>query len=522
MTLEQIDEARRQTACLLAPKLPFGAQGYREHYIAIFGWSLPPFAWEWIQRCFEEYEKGERYFLIKAFRGATKSTVFTVGLATYILSKFPHYGILAVQKSDNAATQTSASIANIIEFNAGWKTMYPHLVPDKEQKWSASGYEIKDTSIPYEEWRQKVLKERTRDAGFIGLGWESGSIVGMHPRVLFIDDILDENNTNSERELNAVQRSLTSNILQTLNRPPDQEPPLCFVSYTPWYKNDCYAYLESTGVYKRIAVTPVVKEVDEDGFVWRGKTYEIAWGKTLKDPVKYLDAKLSLFGEMDFARMMLLNLEAAEGMNLKREWLHDYVNATIGATWPVYFGIDYASSSDKLRDKKRDYFSLSMGKAIPGGGVVLFDGFRDHLSRAESEIKVRALASIWNPVLIGFEKTVGSQDAMDSLISSGLPIMPCPGQGKRIRPKGDMFEGAGGLGPTFQFSRAWISDAQAPFLKAFRDEWVQWPNGQHDDTLDSTYWMLYVAQPYLMVPTETDAFLPKQEETNPYNSLGRR
>jgi hypothetical protein len=60
------------------------------------------------------------------------------------------------------------------------------------------------------------------------------------------------------------------------------------------------------------------------------------------------------------------------------------------------------------------------------------------------------------------------------------------------------------LGPLFQFSRAWISDLDTPFLRAFREEWAQWPNGKHDDTLDAVYWMAYVAQGLLIPPPESE------------------
>lgn len=506
----EMDALRRQAAQQAAPQLPFSADGYKMHYYGAFTHQLPSFAWDWIQEFFEYWNKGVRRFGFKAHRGATKSTIWTIGFSSYILSKFPSDGILIVQKNDTAGGKTSAAIADIIENNAGWKTMHPYLIPDRTKRWAFEGYEIMDTRLPYEEWRQTVQDKRPKDNSFVGYGWANGSIVGMHPNWLFIDDILDEENTGSNRELNGVLKTLKGNILQTLNRPPDWDnekawdEPVCIVSYTPWYENDCYAYLEATGLY-HVMETPLIKEVEPDtkgAFPWRQKYWLSAWD--VKNPVKMVESKLAEYGEMDFARMQLLDLKKAQGLNLKREWLHEFPYERIFSTWPVYMGVDYASTADQMKTKDRDYFSISIGRVIPSGGVVLVDGYRDKISSGDAETMVKSFARTYNPVEIGFDKSGKGEDAFNRLRAAGLPMIECPPKGMGKRSKGERFEGQGGLGSAFQFSQAWISDAETPFLKAFRDEWAGWPGGKNDDTLDSTYWMLYVAKAFLLTDGSDD------------------
>lgn len=524
---EELTRMRRSASMQLAPQLPFSAEGYKHHYSGIFSHTLPPFAWDWVQEWFEAYKNGWRRFLCKAHRGATKSTIWTIGFNTYVLSKFPSDGTLTVQKSDTAGGKTSSAVADIIENNAGWKAMYPYLVPDKTKKWAFEGFDIMDTRIPYPEWRQKVADERPKDNSFVGYGWSNGGIVGMHPRWLFVDDILDEENTRSKREMNAVAATMKGNVLQTLNRPPEWESnwkePVAIVSYTPWYADDFYAYLESTGLYYKME-TPLAKEVEPNSpksFEWRGKWWKCAW--EVKDPAKLMDQKVQEWGEMDFQRMQMLDLTKAEGINLKREWLHEFPYEKINPSWPVYIGVDYASSADKLKMGNNDYFSLAIGRAIPGGGIVLIDGFRSRLSQGESEEKLKAICALYPTLsLIGFEKLGKGYDSMWNLINSGLPIIPCPRDGEGKRSKGERFERAGGLGPLFQFSRAWISDLETPFLKAFREEWSQWPNGKNDDTLDAVYWMAYVAQALLVPPPENEFIgVRTEKKKSAFASLGR-
>lgn len=506
-TPEQRELLYRQTARSLASQLPFSAQGYKTHLLGIFTHDLPPFAWDWIQEFFEYWHKGVRRFGFKAHRGATKSTVWPIGFPGYVLSQFPSDGILIVQKNDSAAGKTSSAIADMIESNAGWKQMYPYLQRDPQKRWAFEGYEIMDTRIPYDEWRQSVLDRRPKDNSFVAYGWSNGSIVGMHPNWLFVDDILDEENTRSKREQKAVVDTMKGNVLQTLNRPPDwknTDEPTAIFSYTPWYEDDFYAYIESTGLY-HIMETPLLSPAEEGqkgAFEWRQKWWTCAW--EVKEPVVYVEKKLKEYGEMDFWRMLMLDLKKSQGINLKREWLHEFPYEKINPTWPVYMGVDYASTADKIKDNQTDYFTIAIGRVIPGGGIVLTDGYREKLSQGEAEQKVRAVAALFSGSLslIGFEKLGKGYDVMHNLIRSGLPIIPCPREGEGKRSKGQRFEGTGGLGSLFQFSQAWISDLETPFLKAFKDEWAAWPGGAHDDTLDATYWMCYVAQGFLIPPPD--------------------
>lgn len=527
--LEELNKLRRGNSILLAPMLPFSAKGYEHHYAGIFTHNIPSFALDWVQEFFEFYDQGIRRFGFKAHRGATKSTVWTIGFCTYILATHPEDSILIVQKSDTAGGKTSAIIADTIEHNAGWKTMYPHLKPDKAKKWAFEGYDIVDSRIPYEEWRQKVLDRRTKDNSFVAYGWSNGGIVGMHPRWLFVDDILDEENTRSKREMDSVSSTMKGNVLQTLNRPPDWdndkqwEEPVAIFSYTPWYADDFYAYIESTGLY-HVMETPLIKPAEEKekgAFEWRSKYWTCAW--PVKNPVKLVEQKLAEWGEMDFARMQMLDLTRAEGINLKREWLHEFPYEKINPSWPTYLGIDYASSSDKLKNKDYDYFSLSIGKGIPGGGLVLVDGFRGRLSQGESEEKTKGVCALYPTLsLIGFEKYGKGYDAMWNLINSGLPIIPCPREGEKQVGLGQRLEGPGGLGYLFQFSRMWISDIPTPFLKTFRDEWAAWPNGKNDDTLSSTYWMAYVAYDLLLPQPQGETLgVRKEHKPSPFATMGK-
>jgi len=223
--------------------------------------------------------------------------------------------------------------------------------------------------------------------------------------------------------------------------------------------------------------------------------------------------------------MFLLDLTAAEGVNLKREWLHDYPYIEIGDSWPVVMGVDYASTADKLKEKDRDYFALAVGRLIPGGGVVLVDGVRGRVSQGEAEALVRSWAANYpTTALIVIEKLGKGEEFYYQLLSNTrMPIFPATAGNKS---KGDRFQKQ--MAPLFQFSRAWISNAAGSFLNRFRKEWVQWPLCDHDDVLDATYYMILGATQMgnLALPAEpkgdgpSNWLHPKKKKENPYRYLG--
>jgi hypothetical protein len=158
-------------------------------------------------------------------------------------------------------------------------------------------------------------------------------------------------------------------------------------------------------------------------------------------------------------------------------------------------GVDYASTSDKQKAGRRDYFAVAVGRAIPGGGgIILVDGHRAHLSQAEAEQKLLEMVSFYPTTqMIGIE-SVGKGEEFYQLLTRNpaLPLMEMhPGSSS----KGERFENA--MAPIFTRGWARLVDVSSPFLNVFRDEWLRWPKAEHDDTLDAVYWMLRVGQAYL-------------------------
>jgi phage terminase large subunit-like protein len=383
-----------------------------------------------------------------------------------------------------------------------WReVLFPNVVPDTT--WGAMGYWVID-----ENRKTDWARLRHKDPTLVGAGYTSAIITGSHPNGgLAIDDINNDKNSESDRENERVNRVLTETVY------PGIEDPDVWHTFaqTPWTTRDALSVAKATGVYQWCR-TPVLTPCSEDepGAVWvevKNDVRQVVYGvwARLTWPEKFgvreirKCYKTSL--RRGFARMYLLDLSQAEGVNLRREWLHSFPAEKLNESWPVYMGIDYASSAGDLRYRDRDYCSISIGKAMPTGGVVLVDGFRDRLPRAEAVLKVRAIAGMYPTLVsIGVEaEGTGIEFYNDLALTTTLPVLPMRTKG---RSKGTRFEDI--MAPRFEMSQAWISDVRTPFVTKFIDEWCGWPDSDHDDTLDSTYYMLAVSGMFLKDLEQSD------------------
>lgn len=194
--------------------------------------------------------------VIEAFRGSSKTTSITIAFLAFRLGLSPHDSFLVLQSTAAAARVTCRQIADLIEHNLGWRVAFPHVVPDKKLSWSMSrGFEVKRDDMDYTAWRQLCAENKGRDPSFIGLGYRSSFIVGLHPTgMLLADDIHNETNTRSVKEMDKAVAIITSNILPTLN--PNSWK--VFIG-TPWRQGDVLQYLKATQTYASIS-TPIYTE----------------------------------------------------------------------------------------------------------------------------------------------------------------------------------------------------------------------------------------------------------------------
>lgn len=534
--LAMMPEAERLSLAETVRDEPVSVKGFRAFAKLIMARELPPAAkYLWAPEFVEAFQN-RKGVLLDCHRGATKST-FVLLWIMYIQGKRPEGNTQLARISDDAASETDKAIAGIIETNPGWKLCFPNIVPDPDQGWSSKGRFIKDTSVDYGEWRQKCTADHLGEPNIQCAGITSGDIIGKHPsNGWYADDLHDEKNTRSQREMQTVVDVVEKNAIPTWMRPDGH--PMLGVACTLWSDKDAYQAMLRTGLFKHVQ-TPIFV-LEEHPFIMVGDTpVHPEWidkypvevdinGKKIKslwheaypaEKIREIQDMLPVY----FPLMYLCDLSAAKGIVLKAEWLHPYPYDKINPQWPCYFGIDFASTSDRQRQEDSDFFALAILRVIPSGGAILIDGVRERLGFGEAVDRVKALAALYRPVAIGVEKWGSGEKFKDALVfGSNLNVIPLPAKGTPTKSKGKRFEDE--LAPMFTTSRLWVSDVETEFISWFRQEWVSW-NGQrsatgHDDTLDGVYWGAHIAQGHLMPKSESETLPVRKEhkQANPYRS----
>jgi len=455
-----------------------GPDGFECFYKLIFSKQLPAHAREWVEGIYKARNE-KKGIVIEAFRGSTKTTTLTIAFTAWRIGKEPHRANLLVQVGDDIAADNTHQVADIIENNTGFKLVFPTVEPDRERGWGAGGYEVKRTDLGYVGWRE--LNAKRKDPTLVGVGYKSREIIGKHPDgLLVVDDIHDENNTASERELETVRKILTGTIFPTMT----PSTWAVFVG-TPWVDNDVLRYVASTGEFVHLQ-TPVEK----DGIpVWDKKfgEGEIARQKRLA-------------GTIQFARMFMLDLTAAKNKVFK---YMGYPSSEVRFNWPMVGGVDYAGTMDVNKNKAGggDYFAIAYVAKLPGGGAVVVDGVVDHCTQAQAEAYLRRAQEMFphwlNAVVEGDGK--GEEFIQVVLRNPTMKIIPMKtgGKGKEARLERQM-------GPWLESGIVRVSDAETPFLNELRRELDTYPLNEHDDALDAVYWSLRGMPDVLYVPASTE------------------
>ena len=482
-------------------------EGYFVFYSYLHNRPCPKHARRMVRHIYAARAAGKDWG-IEAFRGSTKTTTITVTYLAYQLGLFPHLEWAVFQAGDDMAHENMGFVADIIANNPGWKVFFGHVVPDPTVTWGDKGYELKRTDLDYGEWRRL----RTKDPSFVGYGYKS-KIIGHHPRGgILIDDIHDEENSASDRELQRVKKLFSGTIIPMAN--PTEEggatTPIGLVG-TPWTRQDVLMTAKASQQYRWLTIPAR----DADGV--------LAWPEMFSNAVlDGIQAKDLTAGKTEFPRMYLLDLVAGTNRVYRYQ---PYPADRIGYGWPTMGGVDYASVADpSKRNPEQSHFALAYLAKTPEGGAVVRDGVLVQCSQAEAEnYVVAAQGSFPNWLHTGIETDGKGEDFYQLCFRNpGLRVAPYK-VGGRLSKADRLYRW---LGPPLQFGRLRISDAETPFLNALRRFLSEYPNvSEHDpgwDAADSVVQAVLQMPDTFMVQQYGDApFQPRHAKVgNPFAELG--
>jgi predicted phage terminase large subunit-like protein len=335
-------------------------------------------------------------------------------------------------------------------------------------KWSATQIQVTG--------RDMNLKEATVTA--TGLG---GNIEGVRGDIGILDDPIDIEDVTSEVERVKGKRWLDNTFLARLE--PEHK---AWVVGTRWHPEDIYSHIAQKPEWKVL----VHRAVQEDG--------SVLWPE--RWPIEKLMEKKAEIGQIAFEARYMNNPQALVGVLFKVEWLQ-YVD-DLPENLNIYQGWDLAISTQETAD-----YTACMTIGIDEGkGIYLLDLYRDRLGfpSQTKAIKAQAEHLPWRPRYIAIESNAYQRAAAQHLQAvSLLPVV----ESKAV---GDKTMRIQGMSPYFETGRMKLWRGMRG-LDAFVSEFVNFPYGSHDDTLDALWHALQQA----MKDTVRDPWIEVDMGTKP-------
>jgi predicted phage terminase large subunit-like protein len=240
----------------------------------------------------------------------------------------------------------------------------------------------------------------------------------------------------------------------------------------------------SSGEHWDVLSLPAIAEQDES-FRRKGEALWPEWF-----PLSELERIRAAIGERPFVSLYQQRPSAAEGAIFKRNWWHFYRHPLAGP-----FRIIQSWDTAFKTGEENDY-SVCTTWGVSESGYFLL-----HLWRGKGEFpalkrKVIELAQEWKPTEILVEDRASGQSLIQELRRSTLPIKP-------VKSDRDKQSRAQAITPIIEAGKVFLPE-NAPWLPDFLDEMASFPNGLHDDIVDSTSQALnYLRQRNVEVTDDT-------------------
>jgi predicted phage terminase large subunit-like protein len=293
-----------------------------------------------------------------------------------------------------------------------------------------------------------------------------GPITGRGAHLLIIDDPLkDYQEASSETTRKALYDWFTS-VAYTRLAPGGA----IVLVQTRWNEDDLAGRLLRSNDSERWEVLslPAIAESDES-FRRRG---EALWPDRF--PLSDLDSIRRVIGERAFVSLYQQRPAAAEGAIFKRDWWRFY-SSPITVSWNrIVQSWDTAFKTGTEND-----FSVCTTWGVSETGYYLLHLWRERVEFPELKRVVASLAEQWKPNAILVEDKASGQSLLQELkISTALPIIT-------VKVDSDKQTRAQAVTPLMESGRVFIPES-ASWARDFVEEMAAFPNGIHDDVVDST------------------------------------
>ena len=322
----------------------------------VLGLKLRPF-----HRAMQRFALRNPASLQLAFRGAGKSTTITVALTVFHVLRNPNIRILLASKTHEFAKDILKEIKGHFESEILTEIFGDHVGP----RW--------DTREIVVSTRTKVQKEAT-----VSTVGAEGQVVGKHYDVIFVDDLVDQKNSQTSYMREQVKTFYYKTLLPTLE--PDGE---IHVLGTRYHYADLYGHLQREEFTSSTQIVPVL---DGDG--------KTPWPE--KFPTSVLRKRKRAMGLVIFITQMQCDAEQMRGEVFEVDFMPEVPLDEVPADAVYYLGVDVSTG------EADDFFAM-VAIAASGSKIWVVDHFERKIRFGEQARKIAEWYDRFQPAKVGIE-----------------------------------------------------------------------------------------------------------------------
>jgi predicted phage terminase large subunit-like protein len=442
----------------------------RENFLSFAKYTMPEFKINWhhrlIARYLERFVKGEITRLMIFLQPQIgKSQMVSRHLPAYIFGKDPDHNIIAASYGWQFTAQFNRDVQRIID-SEKYRALFPDvkLSDGRDSNWARNTevFEIVNRKGKYHS---------------VGVG---GSLTGKTANTFIIDDPVKNMKEASSETFRQHQFDWFMSTARTrLKDAADGTPARILLTMTRWHEDDLAGRLlklakdDPQADQWTVLSFPAIREDDSNDEDPR-KIGEPLWPSvfSLEDMGKIKAASRRVWSSLYQQRP-----SPEEGTLIKRGWWKYYREA------PATSAFDQIIQSWDLTFKDGPQTDFVVGQVWGkiGANKYLLDQVRARLTFTETIMAIMTLTAKWPAAHAKLVEEAANGAAMIDTLRNKIPGM-IP-----IRPRGAKLARAQAVTPSIEAGNVILPDPSiAPWIHDYVEEWAVFPNGAHDDQIDST------------------------------------
>lgn len=413
-------------------------------------WHIEAFCYQ-----LERVARGEcRRLIINVPPRSMKSICASVAFPAWLLGQQPQKKIMCISYGKELTRKQSLDFRRVIE-TRWYRELYPGFAVagrqrDSEIVTAANGYRM---AIP--------------------LG---GALLGQGADLIIIDDPIKPQDALSEPLRRKANELYDSSVYTRLN---DKVRGAIVIVMQRLHEDDLVGHVLQKDDWEVVAI-PAIETEDTDYPIGPepDDIYHRVAGEVLhpdREPREVLDGLRRNLGSLSFSAQYQQQPLPVEGNAFKRRYIHYYDKP------PESFEFVVASWDTASTEGETSDYSVCTVWGKAGQEVYLLDVIRERVEVPELQRLIEQTHRAWGPRAVTLIEETDIGRAMGQMLRrSGSVVRPI-----MWRPRYDKEARFLMQSPKFENGQA-LLPREAPWLSAYINELLAFPNGRHDDQVDST------------------------------------